>query len=350
MLLDHETLALAQAIEPVLRQAGGAGPLKAELMQCQIEISTRPCLSAAEALEQLAELRRSLVREAESCGIRVAATGTHPFSPIEEQRFTSRDRYRELVAALRYAARRVAVFGMHVHVSVGGADKALQVIEGMLPELPLLLALSASSPFLSGEETGLASTRIVLGQAMPRTGLPPPFESYAEYAASLEQLRRGGAMEDSTYIWWDVRLHPTFGTVEVRIMDVLPSVERAAALAGLIQSLVRHLGKRYDRGGGFPRANRLIVAENRWLAARYGLRARLVRPDEDPRSARDLVLALVEQLADDAHAVGADWALERIAELAAEGSSAELQLARYRRGAPLDEILLGLVAETAASP
>jgi carboxylate-amine ligase len=349
MLLDDETLGLAQAIEPVLRRAGGAGPLKPELMQCQVEISTSPCRLATEALEQLAELRRSLVREAESCGIRVAATGTHPFSPIEEQRFTSRDRYRELAAALRYAARRVAVFGMHVHVSVGGADKALQIIEGMLPELPLLLALSTSSPFLSGEETGLASTRIVLGQAMPRTGLPPAFESYAEYASSLDHLRRGGALEDSTYIWWDVRLHPAFGTVEVRIMDVQPSVQHAGAIAGLIQSLVRHLGQRYDRGGGFPRANRLIVGENRWLAARYGLRARLVRPGEDPRSARDLVLALVERLEDDANAVGAGWALERIAGIAAEGSSAELQLARYRRGTPLDAILLDLVAETGMS-
>jgi carboxylate-amine ligase len=243
----------------------------------------------------------------------------------------------------------VAVFGMHVHVSVGGADKALQIVEAMVPELPLLLALSASSPFLGGEETGLASTRIVLGQAMPRTGLPPAFESYADYASSLEQLRRGGALEDSTHLWWDVRLHPTFGTIEVRIMDVQPSVEHAGAIAGLIQALVRHLGKRYDRGGGFPRANRLVVGENRWLAARYGLRARLVRPGEDPCSARDLVLALVERLHDDAQAVGAGWALERIAGLAAEGSSAEQQLARHRRGATLDEILLGLVAETGAS-
>jgi carboxylate-amine ligase len=238
---------------------------------------------------------------------------------------------------------------MHVHVAVDGVDKGLQIVEALLPELPLLLALSASSPFLAGEETGLASTRIVLGQAMPRTGLPPAFENYAEYAGSLEQLRDAGALEDSTYVWWDARLHPTFGTIEVRIMDVQPSVEDAGAIAGLIQALVRHLGKGYDRGEGVRRANRFIVGENRWLAARYGLRARLVGAGEGARSARELVLELIDRIAGDAKPIGAGWALERVAEMAAQGSSAERQLARYRRGATVDEILLELVDEAETS-
>jgi carboxylate-amine ligase len=347
MLLDSETLELAQAIEPVLRHAGDRSPLKPELLQCQVEISTQPCRTALEALEELRALRRGLVAEAASCGIRVAAAGTHPFSPIEQQLFTARDRYRELVAALRYAARRVAVFGMHVHVAVGGGAKGLQIVEAMLPELPLLLALSASSPFLGGDETGLASTRIVLGQAMPRTGLPPAFETYEEYVRSLEQLRDAGAMEDSTYLWWDARLHPRFGTIEVRIMDVQPSVADAGAVAGLIQALVRHHGKRYDRGEGVRRANRFVIGENRWLAARYGLKARLVAGSE-ARSARELLLELVDDIASDAEAVDAAWALERIAEIAAHGSSAERQLALHRRGATLDEILLATVDETSA--
>ena len=222
-------------------------------------------------------------------------------------------------------------------------------MEAMLPELPLLLALSASSPFLAGDETGLASTRIVLGQTMPRTGLPPAFESYDAYLGSLEQLQRAGALEDSTYLWWDARLHPRFGTIEVRIMDVQPSVVDAGAIAGLVQALIRNLGKRYDRGEGFPRTNRFIVGENRWLAARYGLRARLVDTGEGARSARDLVLDLVDRLADDAGPLGAGWALERIAGVAEQGSSAERQLARYRRGTTLDDIVSGLVTETAAS-
>jgi carboxylate-amine ligase len=266
---------------------------------------------------------------------------------MEDQRVTSRDRYRELVAALRYPARRVVVFGMHVHVAVGGGAKALQVMEGMLPDLPLLLALSTSSPFLAGEETGLASTRIVLGQAMPRTGLPPVFESFEEYASTLERLRVAGAMPDSTHVWWDVRLHPKFGTIEVRIMDVQPGVEDSAAIAGLVQALVRHHGKAYDRGSGIARANRLIVAENRWLAIRHGLRAPLVHDGQ--KNARALVHELLDRVAGDAAAMGGDWALAQIVDLLERGSSAERQVRSFRKGAALHEILGELSHETAAA-
>ncbi len=348
MLLDADTLELAQAIEPLLREAGDAGRLKPELMQCQVEIASSPCRTPAAALEKLAVLRGEVVRSAASCGIRVAAAGTHPFSALEEQRVTVRDRYRELVAALRYPAHQVVVFGMHVHVAVGGAAKALQVIEGVLPHLPLLLALSASSPFLAGEETGLASTRVVLGQTMPRTGLPPLFESYEEYLATLEQLRRAGAMADSSYAWWDARLNPRFGTIEVRIMDSQPRVEDSAAIAGLVQALVRHYGKAYDRGIGIRRANRLIVAENRWLTIRHGLRAPLIREGGGDAGARVLAGELLDRVAEDAAAADGDWVLRRIEGLLERGSSAERQVRSFRKGASLREILTELADETAA--
>ena len=222
------------------------------------------------------------------------------------------------------------------------------MIEGLIPELPLLLALSTSSPFLAGEETGLASTRIVLGQAMPRTGLPPPFASYEEYASSLERLRLAGAMADPTYVWWDVRLHPRFGTIEVRIMDVQPRVEDSAAIAGLIQAIVRHYGKAYDRGAGIATANRFVVAENRWLAARHGLRAPLVHDGVEPVGARALLSDLLDRVATDAAALGAEWALEQIADLVERGSSAERQVRLFRRGAALPGIVRGLADETAA--
>jgi carboxylate-amine ligase len=349
MLLDLETLALVQAIEPVLGEAGSSTGLKPELLQCQVEITTRPCRTTGEVLEELVALRGELHRDAALAGVRIAACGTHPYSPMQEQLITARDRYRELVAALRFPARRVVCFGMHVHVSVGGAVKGLELIEALLPDLPLLLALAASSPFLEGEETGLASTRLILGQAMPRTGLPPAFESYEDYASSLSRLRRAGAVPDSTHLWWDVRLHPAFGTIEVRIMDVQPSVEDSAALAGLIQALVRHYGRLYDRGAGFPRANRLVVAENRWLAARHGVRAPLVADDDEVAPARALAERLLERIEDDAAAVGAGQALERIADLTQRGSSAERQLRDHRHGKSLEEILAGVVGETWAS-
>jgi carboxylate-amine ligase len=349
MLLDPDTLELTQAIEPVLARDGESGRRKPELLQCQVEIATPPCRTAAEALAELTALRGRLVRDAELCGVRVAAAGTHPFSPVEDQRITARDRYREMVAALRYPARHVVTFGMHVHVAVGGGPKALQVLEAILPDLPLLLALSTSSPFLHGEETGLASTRLVLGQAMPRTGLPPPFESYDDYLGSLSRLQRAGALADSTFCWWDARLHPTFGTIEIRIMDVQPCVEDSAAIAGLVQALVRSYGKRYDRGGGFPRANRLVVAENRWLAARHGLRAPLVHDGEDAVPARELVGTLLERVEADASTLGAAWALEHVSALTGRGSSAERQLRLHRGGAVLPDVVRELCAETSGA-
>lgn len=348
MLLDPEGLGLADAIETVLHEAHGRGPLKAELMQCQVEISTEPCRSVSEAHEQLLALRTELIRDARQAGARVAAAGTHPFSRIEEQHVTSRDRYRELIAAVRYPALRIVVFGMHVHVSVGGATKALAVIEAMLPDLPLLLALSASSPFLAGEETGLASTRLILGQGMPRTGLPPAFESYEDYAASLERLRVAGAVGDATQIWWDVRLHPTFGTIEVRIMDAQPLLDDTVAIAGLVHALVHHYGQRWERGASFARANRFVIAENRWLAARHGLRAPLVDGGLAPVPARTLVARLLERVEDDAAAVGATGALAGVEAILRRGSSADRQMHAFRHGVDLAGVvrLLGEETET----
>jgi carboxylate-amine ligase len=347
MLLDPDTLALAAAIEPIIAGEGERGPAKRELMQCQAEVSTRPCRNADELLDDLVALRAGLRRDAAIEGVLVAGAGTHPFSQPEEQPITRADRYRELVAALRYPARRTLCYGMHVHVAVGGGDKALAIIEALLSDLPLLLALSTSSPFLAGDETGLASTRLIVLQTMPRTGLPPVFESWREFEATMAGLRRAGAIADATYLWWDVRPQPRFGTVEVRIMDVQPRVEDSAALAGLVQAVVRHYGKLYDRGDGFAKANRLVVGENRWLAARHGLRARLVTDADEAIGARTLVADLLDRIADDAAALGGDWALERVESIAAEGTSADRQLQLSRHGQALDDVLRALIEETA---
>jgi len=346
MLLDPRTLALAAAIEPIIAGEKERGPAKRELMQCQAEVSTRPCRNVDELLEELVALRATLRRHAAGEGVLVAGAGTHPFSHAEEQPITPAHRYREMVAALRYPARRTLCYAMHVHVAVGGADKALQIIEALLAELPLLLALSTSSPFWDGEETGLASTRLIVLQTMPRTGLPPVFESWREFESTLAALRRAGAIADVTYLWWDVRPQPRFGTVEVRIMDVQPRVEDSAVLAGLVQALVRHYGKRYDRGEGFAKANRLVVGENRWLAARHGLRARLVTGADQAVGARTLIAGLLDRIADDAAALGCEWALERVESIAAEGTSADRQLRLLRQGHSLADLVRGLVEET----
>jgi carboxylate-amine ligase len=346
MLVDAAGFGLACRAERVIGEIGDER-IKPELMRCQIELATSPQITAAAAEEELRELRARVIAVAAGSGLRVAAAGTHPFSLAELQELTMRDRYRELAAALRYPLRREVCFGMHVHVAVGHPDKAIQVIEAMLPDLPLLLALSASSPFWRGEPTGLQSTRTVVFQSLPRSGLPPSFADYEHFAGSVERLQRAGALADHSYLWWDMRPHPRFGTVEVRILDVQARVSDSVALAGLIQALVHHYGRRYDDGERFPAADRFVVGENRWLAARHGLHARLVDRELDMSvSARSAIESLLERVSDDAGAVEASSALDRVAALLGEGTSADRQLALHRRGASLEMIVESLTAET----
>ena len=349
MLLDADDLALAPGVEQIVSGVSD-DRVKPELMRCQIEVATSPSRSVAGALDDLLDLRSRVIRVAAEHALRVAGCGTHPYSLAEDQQLTARDRYRELAAELRYPLRREVCFGMHVHVAVGGPDKAMRVIEAMLADLPLLLAVSASSPFWRGEPTGLRSTRTVVFQSLPRSGLPPAFGSYEDYALGVERLQRAGAILDHSYLWWDIRPHPRFGTIEVRSLDVQPRALDSVAIAGLVQALVRHYGRRYDHGERFPEADRFVVGENRWLAARHGLNAphrryRLRHLDvgspllsstcstdsrtTPPRSTRRS-------------------ALDRIASMVKDGTSADRQLALHRHGASLPEIVQSVADETIA--
>ena len=346
MLLDADGLALAPRVEQVV-EAIGDDRVKRELMQSQIELATSPQRTVAAAEDELRELRARVIGIGAQLGLRLAGSGTHPFSLSESQPFTVCDRYRELAAALRYPLRREACFGMHVHVAVGHPDKAMRVTEAVLWDLPLLLAVSTSSPFWRGEPTGLHSTRTVVFQSLPRTGLPPVFGCYEDYARGVERLGRAGALPDHSYLWWDVRPHPRFGTVEVRILDTQPRAADSVALAGVVQALVRHYGRCYDRGERFADADRLIVAENRWLAARHGLHAPMVDAGSDTSTpARRMVEELLDRVADDAAALDATDALDRVEAIMREGTSADRQLALRRGGASLNGILQSLVDET----
>jgi carboxylate-amine ligase len=346
MLIDVDDVGLASRIEPLVAAVADAR-VKRELMQCQIELATSPQRTVAAAEEELRELRASVIRVGAQVGIRLAGAGTHPFSLSECQPLTVYDRYRELAAALRYPLRREACFGMHVHVAVGSPDKAVRLIEPLLAELPLLLALSTSSPFWRGEPTGLHSTRTVVFQSLPRSGLPPAFASYEDYADGVGRLVAAGALPDHSYLWWDIRPHPRFGTIEVRVLDVQPRAADSAALAGVVQALVRHYGRRYDDGERFPDADRLLVAENRWLAARHGLHAPMVAADSFASvPARRMVEHLLDRLADDAVALDATDALDRVATIVREGTSADRQLRLARGGASLQAIVQSLVDET----
>jgi carboxylate-amine ligase len=251
MLLDPKTFDLVQHIDTVLEAMAGhefSAHVNPELMQSVVEVATPVCRNPGDVAVQLRQLRAYVTGIAQQEGLRVGSAGTHPFSLFERQRITARDRYRNLVDQLQYVARRELIFGLHVHVAVDDPDKAIQVVNGLLPHLAPLLALSASSPFWRGEPTGLSSSRQMIFAAFPRSGPPPRFRNYADYAEVVGQLERTGCIADYTHIWWDIRPHPRLGTVEVRICDSVTHVEDAVAIAAYCQALVKLLCERFTAG------------------------------------------------------------------------------------------------------
>ncbi len=352
MLLDSETFDLVQHIDTVLAAMAGhelEERINAELMQSVIEITTPVCRTPADVERELSGLRSYVTDVAREKGLRVGSAGTHPFSLFERQRITARDRYRNLVDQLQYVARRELIFGMHIHVAVDAPEKAIQVVNGLLGHLSQLLALTASSPFWRGEPTGLASSRQMVFAAFPRSGLPPRFRDYNDYAAVVGQLERTGCIADYTHIWWDVRLHPRLGTVEVRICDAVTRVEDAVAMAAYCQALVKLYSEQFDRGEEIPSYHRILTAENKWLAARYGLEAPVMdlatgRRNRVPIS--QLVRRTLREVEPHARELGSERELEGIREILARGNGADGQLRVWNANRDIVEVVRELSKAT----
>jgi carboxylate-amine ligase len=321
MLVDADTMALAPDAAAVLRATDDPDNIKPEIRQCMLEISSQPCRTTRELLTDLGSLRERVRRAAAAQGCRVAGGGTHAFSQPEEQPVTDSARYRRIMVDNGFTARWSLVFGTHVHVAVGSADKALQVTEALLGELPTLVALASSSPVWSGVDTGMASTRLALWAAAPRSGLPPAFPSFADYRASLEVLHRTGAVPDCSHVWWDVRSQERLGTIEVRVLDGQPSLRDTVALAGLVQSLVRYHGRRWEDGVRVV-PHRFLVGENRWMAVLHGMAARFAHSDGTVVTARAAVDELLDRVARDAGVLDTTWALAHLTDLADRGGPA----------------------------
>ena len=302
---------------------------------------------------ELFKLRRYVTEVAHGKGLRVGSAGTHPFSLFERQRITAKDRYRALIDQMQYIARRELIFGMHVHVAVDDPEKAIKVVNGLLPQLGPLLALSASSPFWRGEPTGLASSRQMVFSAFPRSGPPPRFRDYADYAEVVGQLEKSGCIADYTSIWWDIRLHPRLGTVEIRICDAVTRVEDAVAIAAYCQSLVKHLSERYDAGEEIPSYHRILTTENKWLAARYGLEAPVMDLGSGRRNripVARLVRRTLATIAPHARELGCDGELEGIRDILSRGSSADRQLRIYNTNRDIVEVAREIADATEAVP
>ena len=344
MLLDPVSLELVSGVEALLDEAAEsefADRLKPELMQCVLESGSVPCETVGDAGDDLRQLRGWVVQHAESRNMRLGAAGTHPFSLYERQKITARDRYRALVEMLQYIARRELVFGMHVHVAVPSPEACLAVMEGVLIELPVLLALSANSPFWRGEATGLASTRSAIFAAFPRSGLPPRFESYQDYADAVGFMEATGAIGDYTHLWWDVRPHPRFGTLEVRVMDVQTRLEDTLGLAAYVQCLVKLLVDQLEAGEPVLSFHRMLLAENKWLAARYGLDAPLMDLGAGKRvkmPARTLARRRLRELRPIARELHCSKELARIEWILDNGTGAHRQLQVWNANRDLVEV------------
>jgi carboxylate-amine ligase len=358
MLLDGETLDLVQHVEAVLAATAGhelEEQVNPELMQSVLEIATPVCRTPEEVEAELRKLRSYVVGLATERGMRVGSAGTHPFSLFERQRITARDRYRHLVDQLQYVARRELIFGLHIHVAVDDAEKAVQIVNGLLAHLSQFLALSASSPFWRGELTGLASSRQMVFAAFPRSGPPPRFRDYADYAEVVGQLEKTGCIADYTHIWWDIRLHPRFGTVEIRVCDAVTQVEDAVALAAYCQCLVKLYSERYAVGAEIPSYHRILTTENKWLAARYGLEAPVIDLATGRRNrvpVAQLVRRTLKELEPHARELGCEPELEGITEILHRGNSADRQRRIWNANRDVAEVVREIAdaTEQAAVP
>ena len=359
LLVDKETRGLV--IDPPKSLIGEcdelcSGQVSSELLRSQIEVGTKVCKNVQEAREDLARLRKIIIEVADRHGLAPVAASTHPFSRWVEQKHTEKDRYEELTMELQEAARRLVICGMHVHVGIDDDALRIDLMNQMSYFLPHLLALSCSSPFWEGRDTGLKSYRLTVFDALPRTGIPEQFASFAEYQRHIDVLIGAGLIEDSTKIWWDLRPSGKFPTLETRIMDVCTRLDDAIAIAALLLCIMRMLYRLRRANQRWRIYTPMLIYENRWRAMRYSFdeglvdfaKGRVVPFDE----LLDDVLGLV---AEDAEALGCVEELASVRDIVGRGTSAHRQLKAYElaqaAGSSEEECLRAvvdtLVADTA---
>lgn len=343
MILDGETLLLSPSVETLTDGVAGRdlpGRLKTELFASVVELNTDVCDSVAGAAEALRILRAGADAIARDHGLRIAAAGSHPISPPELEEIAPDPRYHEFVAYAGISARRQGVSGVHVHIGMASAQACFAALEAVLPWLPVVLALSANSPYLSGEESGHLSTRAEVLAELPRAGAPPLFGSYEEWEAFVERYVELGLADGYTRFWWDIRPHPSFGTLEIRMPDQPTSLELTIAFAALLQALCVAVA---DRPAAAGAAGRGDYAQNRWAALHDGPRARLVHPyRRELASAAELGRELLELVRDPARELGT---LELLTVIDPDRCEAERQL-ELGRTSGLGAVCADLVERT----
>jgi carboxylate-amine ligase len=322
--------------------------VKPEMLQSTIELGTNVCHTAEEARRELVQLRGGLAGLAADKGQAIAAAGTHPFSSWQTQTVYPHERYYGVMSEMQDAARRLLIFGMHVHVGMPDQETAVQLQNVARYFTPHLLALSTSSPFWLGRNTGFKSYRSAVFSTFPRTGIPDHYESAGEFNSYVDLLIKTGCIDDGKKIWWDIRPHPYFGTLEVRICDVVTRIDEAIAIAAIIQALFVKLYNLFEQNLTFRVYRRALVQENKWRAMRWGLDGELIdfgKQAEVP--ARDLMGELVEFVDEVVDDLGSRALIEGpVQRMIAEGTSADRQMRTYERTGDLKAVVDQVVAET----
>jgi carboxylate-amine ligase len=321
--------------------------VRPEMHQSVVETGTGICKDIKQARAEICELRGSLSNLAAKGGLRIVAAGTHPFSDWKKQDITEGDRYKGLVEDLQDVARANLIFGLHVHVGIKEREVAMALANQVRYFLPHILALSTSSPYWLGRPSGLKSTRSEIFKRFPRTGIPGYFDSYTAFQAYVDLLVKTGCIDNAKKIWWDVRAHPFFDTVEIRVCDMTTRIDDTVAIAALIQALMGKLYTLYRKNQAWRMYSRALIEENKWRAVRYGLDGQLIdfgKREQVPT--RQLIGELLEFVADTAEVFGTQDELERIRTVLREGTSADRQLAVYAKTNSYHAIVDDLIEQT----
>jgi len=343
-VLDPRTWNLTSGSVQLLERLGTDHPrIKQELTQSTVEVITGISETVAEARADLSASLRELFEAGEALGLAFASAGTHPFGQWRDQQVYPNERYLRLVERIQWPARRLLIYGLHVHVGVSSGEKAIAISNALTSYLPHLLALSASSPFIDFEDTGLASARSKIFEGMPTAGLPFRLANYGEFQRFMNTLVRARAIESIREIWWDIRPHPGFGTLEVRVCDAPSTLRELAALTALVQALVVWLDDHYEAGIPLEVLHAWIVRENKWRATRHGLDADVIFTNEgDHGPLRERLPALVERLAPVAERLGCADELRDVLGIVEHGASCERQRRTYAETGRLPDVVCRL--------
>lgn len=348
-IIDPKTRELKSHIQELLEEGKMIlkEHAKAEMHQSVVEVGSNICYNIQEAQAEVKRHRRNLREVAAKQGLKIGASGTHPFSKWEDQQITDKVRYREVVEEMQQVARANLIFGLHVHIGIDDKERAIHIMNAARYFLPHIFALSTNSPFWKGKNTGFKSYRTKIFDRFPRTGIPDHFNSHNEFLAYVDLLVKTKCIEDGSKIWWDIRPHAKYPTLEFRICDVQMKVEETIALAALIQAVVAKLYKLIEQNLGFRLYRRLVINENKWRAARYGVEGKLIdfgKQKEVPT--RELVEELLEFVDDVLDELGSRKEIEYVYHILDNGTGAKRQLAVFEETGSLQSVVDHIIEQT----